>query len=139
MMTGGLLSKLSGKLDRLGFRPFVAAVASATYRIRTGGRQRFFADRAGYWVNHHSEATIVSPAIHTARFDAYRELVMDNWAWQYQPSRVIRSLMSVLGWVRKLSSSRNLSARRARSSRLRRILRPFPASKGQLSGHDWKT
>jgi FkbM family methyltransferase len=85
MMTGGLLANLSGKFDRMGFRPVVAAVASAAYGLRTGGRQRFFADQAGNWVNHHSEATIVSPTIHTARFDAYREAVLDNWAWQYRP------------------------------------------------------
>lgn len=81
----GIMAVAGQTLDRLGLRGMVAVGTTAVYGTVLGRRQQFSTDPAGNWVNRHAEATIVSPVIHTARFDAYRDWVMDNWAWQYQP------------------------------------------------------
>lgn len=66
-------------------RGMVAMGTTVVYRSVLGRRQRFSTDAAGHWVNQQEQATIVSPIIHTTQFDAYRDWVMDNWAWQYEP------------------------------------------------------
>ncbi len=81
----GILAVAGQTLDRLGLRGMVAMGTTAVYGTVLGRRQQFSTDAAGNWVNQHAEATIVSPIIHTTRFEAYRDWVMDNWAWQYQP------------------------------------------------------
>jgi FkbM family methyltransferase len=50
-----------------------------------GARQRFSIDEHGHWVNQQPEATVVSPVPHTTRFAAYRDWVIDNWAFGYHP------------------------------------------------------
>jgi FkbM family methyltransferase len=71
---------LAEKLDRAGFRPAVAAGANLLYR-----GQHFSTDERGHWVNTQPECTIVSPSIHTARYAAFRDWVVDNWAYCYRP------------------------------------------------------
>lgn len=72
-------------LDRLGLRRIIAPPASALRRARSGGRQSFSVSTEGHWINRDSGAVIVSPEIHTAPFAAYRNWVLDNWAWGYRP------------------------------------------------------
>lgn len=81
----GIITAAGQMLDRLGLRGIVALGATVGYWPASGGRQRFSTDAAGNWVNSHGEATIVSPTIHTTRFEGYRDCVLDNWAWQYRP------------------------------------------------------
>lgn len=81
----GLMSGAGQALDRLGMRAVVAVGTTVVYRGLLRRKQRFSTDAQGHWVNQQDEATIVSPLIHTARFGAYRDWVMDNWAWQYVP------------------------------------------------------
>lgn len=73
-------------LDRLGLRRVIAPLASAARRIRTGGRQSFSVSRGGYWINRDGPSVIASPTPHTAPFAAYRNWVLDNWAWGYRPT-----------------------------------------------------
>lgn len=63
----------------------LSIAATVFYGAVLGRGQRFSTDAAGNWVNEDAEATIVSPIIHTARFENYRDCVLANWAWQYQP------------------------------------------------------
>lgn len=84
-MSGGSLAAIGQKLDEVGLRKLVALGASAAYGLATRGRQSFGVDAAGHWVNRQPEATIVSPNIHTTRVAAFREWVLDNWAWHYRP------------------------------------------------------
>jgi FkbM family methyltransferase len=84
-VTERLIARIGQKLDAAGLRPLVATAASLAYGIRSKGKQRFTVDPEGRWVNQQPEATIVSPSIHTTRYKAYREWVLDNWAWQYRP------------------------------------------------------
>lgn len=72
-------------MDKAGLRPLIAAAASAARWATRRGDQRFSVDPSGNWVNRQPDATIVSPTIHASRFDAYRGLVLDNWAFQYRP------------------------------------------------------
>lgn len=79
------LSSIAMAADRLGLRRPLSWLVSQAYERRSGGRQRFFVDRAGNWVNCQPEGTIVSPIIHTTSYAAYRDWVLDNWCWQYLP------------------------------------------------------
>ena len=81
----GIFAEVGKTLDRQGLRSLVAIGATAVRGTLLGRRQRFWTDAAGHWVNEEAEATIVSPIIHTARFESYRQTVLENWAWQYQP------------------------------------------------------
>ena len=73
-------------LDRLGLRSLVAFAANLAFRLRgRGGGQRFSVDDRGHWVNAQSQATIVSPTIHTAPVEDMRDTVLENWCWQYLP------------------------------------------------------
>lgn len=74
-----LLSALAERADALGLRRLVAAIASIAYR------RRFAVDGMGRWLNVQPEATIVSPVIHTTGFAAYRDWVLDHWAFDYRP------------------------------------------------------
>jgi FkbM family methyltransferase len=80
-----VVARLGQRLDEAGLRKLVALGASVSYGLASGGRQRFEVDPAGRWVNRQPEATIVSPDIHTSRFEAVRDTVLENWAWQYRP------------------------------------------------------
>lgn len=76
---------LGQALDRMGLRRLVALGATLAYRPLTRGRQRFSVDDDGHWINRDSDTVIVSPTVHTKRHSAYRELVLDHWAWSYRP------------------------------------------------------
>ena len=73
------LSALAERADALGLRRLVAALVSLAYR------GRFTVDDKGRWLNVQPEATVVSPVIHTTRFAAYRDWVLDHWAFDYRP------------------------------------------------------
>ena len=72
----GRLFQVAERLDRIGLRRPVARLATLAYPAR-----RFSVDGAGRWVNAQAEATFVSPALHTARYDALQAWVLDNWLW----------------------------------------------------------
>jgi FkbM family methyltransferase len=65
----------------------LARAATAAYRQASNGTQIFSVDAAGRWVNHHRHGTIVSPKIHTSRYEDYSAWVAENWMWQYEPRR----------------------------------------------------
>jgi FkbM family methyltransferase len=79
-----MLAELGSRLFEAGFRKPVAAAASMAYSLRGGGL-RFSVDEHRHWVNEQPEATIVSPVPHTTRYSAYRDWVIDNWAFGYLP------------------------------------------------------
>lgn len=71
---------LASKMDGLGLRRPLARLASLAYKERT-----FSVDREGNWINEQPRATIVSPTIHTAAVEGFRNVVIDSWAWDYLP------------------------------------------------------
>lgn len=75
-----MLTNFAAALDRIGLRRFVAKAANVAYT-----RQHFSVDACGRWVNHQPECSIVSSTIHTAKFEDFREVVLDNWAQHYLP------------------------------------------------------
>jgi FkbM family methyltransferase len=79
------LSAIAMTVDQLGFRRPLSWLATLAYVPRSAGRQRFFVDADGHWVNRQPEATIVSPVVHTTTYAAFRGWVLDNWCWQYLP------------------------------------------------------
>jgi FkbM family methyltransferase len=76
------LLKLAAAANRMGFGPLVARAASMAYRGSS-----FAIDGKGRWVNRQPEATFVSPTLHTTRFAAARQWVLDHWTWGYCPKR----------------------------------------------------
>lgn len=72
--------KVANTADRLGLRSLVARAASLAYP-----RQHFETDSDRHWVNRQSEATFVSPILHTASYSQIEAAVLDNWAWEYRP------------------------------------------------------
>ncbi|MGZ2411029.1 FkbM family methyltransferase [Sphingomonas sp. F9_3S_D5_B_2] len=81
-----ILGTLGTFLDRRGYRSLVASVSSVIYRLKTRGEQRFRVDSAGRWVNEQTEATVVSPTIHTSSIKALRATTLDNWCAFYLPA-----------------------------------------------------
>ncbi len=71
-------------IDRLGGRRWVARAATAAYRRKNPG-QSFSVDHAGRWVNQQSEATVVSPIIHTTTYPAFRNWVIEHWCHAAMP------------------------------------------------------
>ena len=74
--------KLAETADRFGLRRWVARAASLAY-----ADQRFEVDAAGHWVNRQAGAAFVSPTIHTANYAHIEQSVLDNWTWEYRPTR----------------------------------------------------
>ena len=75
----GRLFQVAEQLDRIGLRRPVARLATLAYPA-----SRFSVDGAGRWVNAQAEATFVSPALHTARYQALHDWVLDNWLWGHR-------------------------------------------------------
>lgn len=75
----GKLLEVAQRLDRIGLRRPVAKVATLAYPA-----SRFSVDTDGRWVNAQAEATFVSPTLHTSRYDALRDWVLDNWLWDWR-------------------------------------------------------
>lgn len=79
-----IVTNLASAVFKAGLGKPVAAAASIAYSLK-GGRQRFRVDQHGHWMNEQPEATIVSSVPHTTSYAAYREWVIDNWAFGYLP------------------------------------------------------
>lgn len=79
-----MVAEIGTSLFEVGLRKPVAAVASMARSLRGGG-QRFWVDDQDRWVNEQPEGTVVSSVPHTTRFAAYRDWVIDNWAFAYRP------------------------------------------------------
>lgn len=77
-----MLYAVAEKLDRLGLRPLIARAATLAY-----AEQSFSVDTDGHWVNRQKECAIISPTIHTARYSAIRERILDHWCWDYMPQQ----------------------------------------------------
>jgi FkbM family methyltransferase len=73
------LFQIADRLDRIGLRGPVAKVATLVCPA-----SRFSVDPQGRWINAQPEATFVSPALHTSRYAALRDWVLDNWLWDHQ-------------------------------------------------------
>lgn len=73
------LLKIAVAASRIGLGPLVAKAASIAYRDSQ------FAIEDGRWLNRQAEATFVSPTVHTTRFAAARQWVLDHWTWGYCP------------------------------------------------------
>lgn len=71
---------IASKLDRLGLRGTVARIANLAYP-----RQRFSVTPQGDWMNSQSACTIVSPSIHTVRYEDMKAWVLDTWCVNYVP------------------------------------------------------
>jgi FkbM family methyltransferase len=71
-------------LDRLGGRSLLARFATMLY-ARHAPIRRFSVDPAGRWVNAQTEASVVSPVIHTTPYADYRAWVLDHWCDGYMP------------------------------------------------------
>jgi len=75
-----MFAKLASTLDRVGLRRVVAKAANLAYSGRS-----FSVDAHGHWVNEQPECTIVSPVPHTASFEGFRQWVLHNWTYGYEP------------------------------------------------------
>lgn len=79
------ISRTGEALIRAGFGPLVARLATFAYNLKPGARRRFSFDDRRNWVNEQKDAVFVSPAVHTLRYAAVRDTVVDIWEHAYAP------------------------------------------------------
>ena len=78
-----IVYEVARRIDALGCRKMVATLATLTASRSSG--QKFAVSAKGEWINMQPDAVVVSPTIHTARYDQFRAWVLDNWCWHHLP------------------------------------------------------